>query len=119
MPRDAQNADSESGSTPADRESVEGGGELTIVVVRTGGFAGIRRNWEVHPAPAEAGEWVELVERCPWDESTEAERTGADRFIWIIRAELRDTQREREIPDAALDGPWKALVDAVRAAAAS
>ncbi|WP_309064881.1 protealysin inhibitor emfourin [Microbacterium sp.] len=112
MPRDAENADADAGDATEER------GQLVIVVVRTGGFAGIRRGWEVHPDETEAGEWVELVERCPWDEPT-PEQPGADRYVWIIRAELPDARREREIPDAALDGPWKTLVDAVRERAAS
>lgn len=112
MPRDAENADGDAGGSTGDS-----GERLVIVVVRTGGIAGIRRGWEVHPDETEADQWVELVERCPWDEPA-PEQPGADRYVWIIRAELADERREREIPDASLDGPWKALVDAVRSAGA-
>ncbi|MBO0980637.1 hypothetical protein IPV10_08715 [Microbacterium sp. SD291] len=87
-----------------------------IAVVRTGGIAGIRRRWKVEPEPAEAGDWIALIERCPWDESPEG--SGADRFVWSIRVRTPSERREQELPDDALDGPWRELVDAVRAASA-
>ncbi|WP_235556771.1 protealysin inhibitor emfourin [Microbacterium sp. GCS4] len=90
---------------------------VVIVVVRTGGIAGIRREWQVEPEPAEAPEWISMVDDCPWDADEDAER-GADRFVWVIRVRTPEQRRERELPDSALDGPWRALVDAVRAASA-
>lgn len=86
-----------------------------IAVVRTGGIAGIRRRWRVEPAPSEQGEWIALIERCPWDQETDAD-PGADRFIWSIRVHTPEEQRERELPDSAVEGPWRDLVDAVREA---
>ncbi|MFJ4223780.1 protealysin inhibitor emfourin [Microbacterium sp. NPDC089695] len=88
---------------------------VVIVVVRTGGIAGIRRQWQVEPDPADAPEWISMVDECPWDDDADAGR-GADRFVWVIRVRTPDEHREREMPDSALDGPWRALVDAVRAA---
>jgi hypothetical protein len=79
-------------------------------------MAGIRREWQVEAEPAEAAVWIDLIDRCPWDQDPESGR-GADRFVWSIRARTPGERRERELPDSALDGPWLALVDAVRAAA--
>lgn len=87
---------------------------VVIAVVRTGGIAGIRRRWRVEPDPDEAGDWIALIERCPWDEAPGG--SGADRFVWSIRVRTPSERREQELPDDALDGPWRELVDAVRAA---
>lgn len=86
---------------------------LVVIVVRTGGVAGIRRRWVVEPAGEEAPHWVELIERCPWDAPREAD-ASADRFVWSIRARTPDDQHQREVPDSELTGPWRQLVDAVR-----
>lgn len=89
---------------------------VVIAVVRTGGIAGIRRQWRVEAEPDDAGEWIDLIDGCPWDEETDA-GTGADRYVWSIRARTPSERRERDLPDSALDGPWRTLVDAVRTAA--
>jgi hypothetical protein len=88
-----------------------------IAVVRSGGIAGIRRQWRVEAEPDDAGDWIALIDSCPWDQEADAD-PGADRFIWSIRARTPVERRERELPDSALDGPWRALVEAVRAASA-
>lgn len=90
---------------------------MVVTVVRSGGIAGMRRQWRAAPPPEEVPRWRELVASCPWDDpGTDAE--GADRFTWSIRAaDDAATPREAEVPDSRLDGPWRALVDAVRAAA--
>lgn len=89
---------------------------VVVAVVRSGGVAGIRREWRVEVEPPAAEEWIDLIERCPWDDSADA-APGADRFVWRIRARTPSERREREVPDSALDGPWRALVEAVRRAA--
>jgi hypothetical protein len=91
---------------------------VVIAVVRTGGIAGIRRRWRVEAPPEEAGDWIALIDSCPWDEPA-PDDTGADRFVWSIRASTPAERREQELPDGALDGPWRELVDAVRAASRS
>lgn len=91
--------------------------QVAIVVVRTGGIAGIRRQWQVEPDPDDARAWIDMVDDCPWDDDADA-GGGADRFMWLIRVRTPEERRERELPDSALDGPWRALVDAVRAASA-
>nr|WP_314842031.1 protealysin inhibitor emfourin [uncultured Microbacterium sp.] len=90
---------------------------VVIAVVRSGGIAGIRRQWRVEPDPADTSEWITMIDSCPWDEESDAD-AGADRFIWIIRVRTPAEKRERELPDSELSGPWRALVDAVKAASA-
>lgn len=88
-----------------------------IVVIRTGGVAGIRRRWQVEPPREEAPRWIELIDHCPW-EAPAPTPPGADRYVWSIQARTPEMRRERDLPESALDGPWRQLVDAVRAAAA-
>lgn len=119
-------------------EQADGDPAVLIVIVRSGGFAGLRRRWHVEPPHDEAPRWIELIERCPWDgpdpaqsntaqsdpaqpNSTQprSDRPGADRFVWSIQARTPAARRERELPESALDGPWRQLVEAVRTAATS
>ena len=89
--------------------------QVIIVIVRTGGIAGMRRQWQVEPPLEESPHWVALIEQCPWDAPNE-EQPGADRYIWSIRAHTPADQRERDVPDRDLAGPWRTLVDAVQEA---
>lgn len=88
---------------------------VVIAVVRSGGIAGIRRQWRVEAEVPDADDWISLIDSCPWDQETPS-AAGADRFVWIIRARTPTEQRERELSDSEVDGPWRALVDAVREA---
>ena len=88
---------------------------VVIAVVRSGGLAGIRRQWRVEAEPPDAEEWIGLIDSCPWDQEADA-AAGADRFVWSIRARTPSERRERDLSDSEVDGPWKALVDAVRQA---
>lgn len=93
---------------------------VAVAVVRSGGIAGIPRRWRVEIAASDsvdAESWIALIERCPWNDDLE-NSTGADRYVWSIRARTPSERRERELPDAALSGAWRDLVDAVRAASA-
>ncbi|WP_309128777.1 protealysin inhibitor emfourin [Microbacterium sp.] len=103
----------------ADSAADASGGESTrvlIIVVRSGGFAGISRRWRVEPDPAEEPRWTTLVERCPWDAPPEHPDAGADRFIWTVHARVPDADLQRELPDSELTGAWRELVEAVREA---
>lgn len=40
---------------------------MRITVTRSGGFAGMRRQWSVEPAGPEEDRWRALVDACPWD----------------------------------------------------
>ncbi|WP_460774073.1 protealysin inhibitor emfourin [Microbacterium sp. GXF7504] len=90
---------------------------VVVTVVRTGGVAGMRREWRVAPRPDAAARWVRLVDGCPWGEPSDGD-TGTDRFTWRLRACVGDRELTRTIPEQALRGPWRTLVDAVREYAA-
>ncbi|MFS2280819.1 protealysin inhibitor emfourin [Microbacterium sp. OR21] len=87
---------------------------IVVAVVRTGGIAGLRRRWRAEPAPEQVPTWMELVDRCPWQERLDPDARGADRYVWSIHARVRDEQREQVVPDTRLEGAWRELVDAVR-----
>ncbi|HCS61946.1 MAG TPA: hypothetical protein DIW46_11230 [Microbacterium sp.] len=87
--------------------------QIVVIIVRTGGIAGIRRQWQVEPPLDENPRWAALIEQCPWDAPNQ-EPHGADRYIWSIRAHTPADSRERDVPDHDLAGPWRDLVDAVR-----
>lgn len=104
---------------------------LTILVVRTGGFAGLRRAWRVSAAGSEATEWFNLVAACPWEAERRADETpGADRFTWEItaadagssgeaagapvRGDAVPGERRAVLADAEAGGAWRDLIDAVR-----
>jgi hypothetical protein len=93
---------------------------VTIAVIRSGGIAGMRRAWRADPAPAEAPRWVALIDDCPWDEPA-PDPIGADQFTWRIVARCASPQaavadeRTTSLPDHGVQGPWRALVDEVRA----
>lgn len=85
---------------------------LSLLVVRTGGFAGLRRTWQVRvAAESEATRWWPLVEACPWGDV--ADTRGADRFVYEVRA----NGRAAVLGEQQLSGPWADLVTAVQAAA--
>ena len=95
---------------------------MKISVERTGGIAAITRVWTVEAQSETAiNEWQFLVEACPWDAVPRTTRAAAqafsdtvpDRFIYSIRA----GQRRAALPERAVTGPWRILVDSVRAAA--
>lgn len=86
---------------------------VVIAVARTGGIAGIRRRWRIESSTADAGDWLTLIDSCPW-ESPVPDSEGADRFVWSIRARTPAARLEQQLPDSALDGPWLDLVRAVR-----
>ena len=105
----------ETGSPEPEERAPRGRAALLVAVTRTGGFAGITRVWTAEPVDDEASEWIALISRCPWDERLDLDPHGADRFQWSIRAQCApDEEREAELPDRAVTGPWRELVDAVR-----
>ncbi len=88
---------------------------VVVTVVRTGGFAGIRREWRAQPEQAERDRWVTLIGQCPWDEPEAAGSSPApDRFVWRIEARLGDDDRQAELPETELNGPWRDLVAEVQ-----
>lgn len=86
---------------------------LSILVRRTGGFAGLTREWRVE---TDGGtEWRGLVESCPWD-ARGGDPGVRDGFVWRIRI-TGAVDREVELPEGALVGPFEELVARVRAQA--
>ena len=63
------------------------GAALTILVVRSGGFAGISQQWRVE-AHDDQEQWLELVRACPWG-AVRRDTESRDRFVWRIEAHLR------------------------------
>lgn len=87
---------------------------VIVIVVRSGGILGRSVRWVAEPDDSETEQWVTLIERCPWQQAEPDPPVGADRYVWSIRAALPGERHRKEVPDAALDGPWRDLVDAVR-----
>jgi len=105
----------QTGRPEPDDEPSDASAPLLVAVTRTGGFAGLTRVWKAEPPDDEASEWIALIDRCPWDECADPNPRGADRFQWSIRAQFDAAwEREADLPDSALTGPWRELVDAVR-----
>ena len=85
---------------------------IRILVVRSGGFAGIRQQWRVESGDDE-DDWTALVTACPWDR-VGVDAASRDRFVWRIEARMPRVTRAAQVPDALLVGPWRALVDRVQ-----
>lgn len=82
---------------------------FTIAIARTGGVAGLRREWVIEVADVrEAARWQPLIEACPWDEHCDDARP--DGFSYAVRA----AGRTAVLPESALQGPWRRLVDKVQ-----
>lgn len=86
---------------------------FVITVARTGGFAGLRREWSIEvSAPQEADHWRPIVEACPWDAAADGDAT-ADGFVYAVSV----ADHAAVVPERELDGPWRQLVDEVRRSA--
>ncbi|HEX5727951.1 protealysin inhibitor emfourin [Microbacterium sp.] len=113
------------GSEPADRpenETARSVVAIAVTVTRTGGFAGLRRTWHAQPDSDEVPRWIALIDTCPWDAADptrDIAPTGADRFVWRVDARCGDAEREAALADPEVQGPWRELIDAVRAATAT
>lgn len=103
-------------TTRSAQRSEHRGASLRILVVRSGGFAGISREWrvEVDAGPeADAAEWRSLIDACPWGVQTE-DPASRDRFTWRIEVRISRRRRTASVPDRDLEGPWRELVDRVQ-----
>ena len=85
---------------------------MKVIVSRSGGMAGILLTWEVQveeqPDPIL---WAEFLNSLPWDEVTDSEATP-DRFAYRIRC----APHEVVLAEQEMNGPWRDLVNRVRAA---
>lgn len=94
---------------------------VAVSVVRSGGIAGLTRRWVVEADELDAGPWIALLADCPWDDPTDDPQSaprGADRFSWSVRATMPDAEHRADLTETQAAGPWRALIDAVRAASA-
>ena len=100
-----------------DGDASDGADDLVVIVTvtRTGGIAGLRRMWRAEAGADDASPWITLIEGCPWD-ALRFERfaAGADRFMWSVDARCGPQERQAELADSAVQGPWRELIDAVR-----
>jgi hypothetical protein len=87
---------------------------LRIVVVRTGGLAGLRRAWRVEAAGSDADAWLPLIDACPWEEPP-ASAPGADRYSWEVAAAHGPDDHRVVLGESDAAGPWRELIDRVRA----
>lgn len=97
----------------------QGRGELTVLVVRSGGVAGIPRRWSVEE-PDPGDDWIALIDACPWDAAGSdgaAREAAPDRFTWRIEASVADRRRQASVAERELTGPWRSLVERVQAEA--
>ncbi|WP_427171446.1 protealysin inhibitor emfourin [Arthrobacter sp. 92] len=88
---------------------------MKITVQRTGGVAGLTRVWSVRAdTPTDKSRWAPLIDACPWDAvPARGDLKQADRFTFSIRA----GRHRATIPEQAVTGPWRELVEQTRAAA--
>jgi len=94
------------------RPSVVAEPPFEIRVARTGGFAGLRREWSIEVTdPDDVDRWRPLIEACPWRESGDA--GVPDGFVYDFRA----ADLTAVVPENRLDGPWRRLAEEVRRAA--
>ncbi|MHA6668694.1 protealysin inhibitor emfourin [Homoserinimonas sp. A447] len=88
---------------------------MRITVIRSGGFAGLSRQWSVRvEEQPDEEQWRELIDRLPWDRETAAP-DEPDRYVYRVRC----ARRETVIPERRLDGPWRELVEKVKDAGAA
>ncbi|NYH00166.1 hypothetical protein BJ979_002791 [Schumannella luteola] len=114
-----------------DRGTSPGDDALTVSVTRSGGVAGIRREWRIDVDGDGRADWILLLDACPWSSadvggapdaapgagSTAAGASaprGADRMTWTIAADGPEQPRRAELPEPELTGPWRELVDRVQ-----
>lgn len=87
---------------------------FVITVARSGGFAGLKREWTIEVSAAqEAERWRPIVEACPWNDAPTA--PTADGFVYDVRV----ADHEAIVTERELAGPWRDLVDEVKRAAES
>lgn len=83
-------------------------------MTRTGGFAGLTATWTVLvDDQPDSDEWTRLVAALPWNAQPKP-APQPDRYVYRIRL----SRREITLPEQALDGPWRELVDRVQQRAA-
>lgn len=86
---------------------------MRVVVSRSGGIAGLLRVWEVRiDDQPDAPDWRELLATLPWDDTPQT-APEPDRYSYRIRC----SPHEVVLAEPQVAGPWRELVDRVRAVA--
>ena len=86
---------------------------MKITVTRSGGIAGLTREWVVRvEEQGDPDSWFRLVEQLPWNERHRS-APQPDRYVYRIGV----SRRRITLPEQELTGPWRQLVDRVRDAA--
>jgi hypothetical protein len=90
---------------------------MIVTVQRSGGFAGLTRTWQVDvDAEPDTESWLVLLELVPWSQAPARPRAvQPDRFVWVISAGTTPAKKAA-LPEQDVTGPWRELVDRVRAA---
>lgn len=84
-----------------------------MIVVRTGGVAGTRREWRATAEGPDASELETLVEAASW-ETVSIDPSSRDRFVWSITVAGSAGRRRATVPEARLEGALQELVSAVQ-----
>jgi len=85
---------------------------MKVVVSRSGGFAGLRVTWDLQvDEQPDAADWMKFLEDLPWDEAEDT-TPAPDRYVYRIRC----APHEVVLAEPQVHGPWKDLIDRVRAA---
>lgn len=83
---------------------------MKITVARSGGIAGLTREWVVRvEEQGDPDSWFRLVEQLPWQEPHRS-APQPDRYVYRIGV----SRRRITLPEQDLTGPWRQLVDRVR-----
>ena len=83
-------------------------------MTRTGGFAGLTATWTVLvDEQPDSDEWTRLVAALPLAPGNKP-APQPDRYVYRIQV----ARRQVTLPEQALDGPWRELVDRVQERAA-
>ena len=87
---------------------------LLITVTRTGGFAGLRREWSVTATePDDAEALQNLIDACPWDDRYDDGH--ADGYLYDFRAaDPKAVEHRAVVPENQLCDPWRQLRDEVQ-----
>jgi hypothetical protein len=97
---------------PADRSDPV----VAVTVVRSGGFAGLKRTWEATADDQPTAQaWLGLTDSLPWGRVASHDARSADRFVYriviLVHSEVR---HEATLPESELTGAWRELVDRVQ-----
>jgi hypothetical protein len=85
---------------------------MKVIVSRSGGMAGICLTWEVQvEEQPDSGSWVDFLNSLPWDDVTDSV-AAPDRFAYRIRC----APHEVKLAEPEVNGPWRDLVNRVKAA---